>query len=209
MKHNNELPNGHFHKQWQLRVKTWFDQAGRKKRRRMNRLQKAAAITPRPLDSLRPAVRCPTVKYNSKLRAGRGFTLEELKTAKISPMYARTIGISVDHRRRNRSEESLQLNVARLQTYLSKLVLFPKNAKAAKKGDSPAAECEAATQILGTVLPITNAKTTEAPRKVTQAEKDVNVFKTLQKSRLDQRYAGIREKRAKIKAEEQLAAAKK
>lgn len=209
MKHNNELPNGHFHKQWQLRVKTWFDQAGRKKRRRMNRLQKSAAIAPRPLDSLRPAVRCPTVKYNLKLRAGRGFTLEELKAAKISPSFARTIGISVDHRRRNRSEESLQLNVARLQTYLSKLVLFPKKSNAPKKGDSSAAECEAATQLVGTIMPISNTTTTEAPRKVTQAEKDVNVFKTLQKSRLDERYAGIREKRAKIKAEEQLAAAKK
>ena len=79
MKHNNQLPNVHFHKDWQLRVKTWFDQPGRKKRRRNNRISKAARIAPRPIELLRPAVRCPTLKYNTKLRAGRGFTLDELK----------------------------------------------------------------------------------------------------------------------------------
>lgn len=79
MRHNNVLPNGHFRKDWQRRVKTWFDQAGRKKSRRVSRIQKAAKIAPRPIDKLRPAVRCPTVKYNMKLRLGRGFTVEELK----------------------------------------------------------------------------------------------------------------------------------
>lgn len=28
---------------------------------------------------LRPIVRCPSLKYNRRVRAGRGFTLEELK----------------------------------------------------------------------------------------------------------------------------------
>ena len=80
LKHNNQLPNQHFRKQWDRRVKTWFDQAGRKQSRRIARAQKAGRIAPRPLDGLlRPAVRCPTVRYNMKLRAGRGFTLEELK----------------------------------------------------------------------------------------------------------------------------------
>lgn len=79
-RHNNQLPNGHFHKDWQRRVKTWFDQPGRKASRRVARMQKAARIAPRPVDgALRPAVRCPTLKYNTKLRAGRGFTLVELK----------------------------------------------------------------------------------------------------------------------------------
>ncbi|KAJ1540646.1 60S ribosomal protein L13, partial [Cladochytrium tenue] len=80
MKHNNQLPNNHFRKHWQRRVKTWFDQPGRKKRRREHRLAKALAIAPRPIDGpLRPAVRAPTVRYNHKLRAGRGFSLDELK----------------------------------------------------------------------------------------------------------------------------------
>ncbi len=79
MRHNNVLPNAHLHKDWQRRVKTWFNQAGKKESRRIARAKKAALIAPRPLDGpLRPAVRCPTVKYNIKLRAGRGFTLDEL-----------------------------------------------------------------------------------------------------------------------------------
>lgn len=80
MKHNNVLPNQHFRKDWQLHVRTWFDQPGSKQTRRVARLKKAVAVAPRPVDGLlRPAVRCPTVKYNMKLRAGRGFTIEELK----------------------------------------------------------------------------------------------------------------------------------
>lgn len=26
VRHNNQVPNQHFHKDWQNRVKTWFDQ---------------------------------------------------------------------------------------------------------------------------------------------------------------------------------------
>ena len=36
-------------------------------------------VAPRPLGKLRPVVSCPTYKYNLKQRAGRGFTLEEIK----------------------------------------------------------------------------------------------------------------------------------
>ena len=79
-KRNNMIPNGHFHKDWQVRVKTWFNQPMRKARRRKNRIKKARAIAPRPVAGpLRPIVRCPTFKYNNKVRAGRGFTIEELK----------------------------------------------------------------------------------------------------------------------------------
>ncbi len=52
--------------------------------------------------------------------------------------YARTIGIAVDHRRRNKSLESLQANVQRLKTYKSKLILFPRNPS--KKGTKKVAE---------------------------------------------------------------------
>uniref|UniRef100_A0A914W2B9 Large ribosomal subunit protein eL13 n=1 Tax=Plectus sambesii TaxID=2011161 RepID=A0A914W2B9_9BILA len=79
-KRNNMIPNGHFHKDWQRRVRTWFNQPARKYRRRQARIEKAAAIAPRPISGLlRPSVRCPTGRYNRKLRVGRGFTLEELK----------------------------------------------------------------------------------------------------------------------------------
>ena len=80
MKHNNVLPNAHFKKDWDRRVKTWFDQAGQKRRRRLLRKEKAAAIAPRPAAGLlRPVVHCTTQKYNMKTRLGRGFTLQELK----------------------------------------------------------------------------------------------------------------------------------
>jgi large subunit ribosomal protein L13e len=83
IKHNQQLPNNHFHKDWQRRVRVHFDQPGRKSRRRAARLAKAAAVAPRPVDKLRPVVRCPTLKYNRRARAGRGFTLHELKVRTV------------------------------------------------------------------------------------------------------------------------------
>ena len=79
-KGNNMIPNGHFHKDWQKFVRCWFNQPARKQRRRDQRKKKAAAIMPRPVAGpLRPIVHCPTFKYHTRVRAGRGFTLEELK----------------------------------------------------------------------------------------------------------------------------------
>merc|ERR1711972_1106199 len=99
-------------------MRTWFDQAGRKKRRATNRKEKAKKLFPRPAAGLlRPVVHPPTQRYNMKLRLGRGFTLDELREAKIPVKLAPTIGIAADHRRRNRCTESLQENVARLQLY--------------------------------------------------------------------------------------------
>lgn len=77
---NGMVPNGHFHKDWQRYVRTWFDQPMRKKRRAKRRLLKAKKVAPRPAAGLlRPVITCPSIKYNSRVRAGRGFTLEELK----------------------------------------------------------------------------------------------------------------------------------
>lgn len=45
--HPKIIPNVHLHKHWQLRVKTWFDQPGRKKRRRLTRAKRAASIGPK------------------------------------------------------------------------------------------------------------------------------------------------------------------
>ena len=83
-KRNQMIPNAHFHKDWDTYVKTWFNQPARKERRRKARGLKAAKVAPRPVKSLRPIVRCPTFKYNIKDRAGRGFTLEELKGAGLT-----------------------------------------------------------------------------------------------------------------------------
>lgn len=51
------------------------------------------------------------------------------QAAGIPKKLASTIGISVDHRRRNRSLEGLQANVQRLKTYKAKLVVFPRRAR--------------------------------------------------------------------------------
>lgn len=61
-------------------VKTWFNQPARKERRHLARVAKAARIAPRPASGpLRPVVHCQTVRYNAKVRAGRGFSHDELR----------------------------------------------------------------------------------------------------------------------------------
>lgn len=139
VRHNNVVPNEHFRKKWQKMVRTWFNQPGRKLRRRNARAEKAKKVFPRPVSGpLRPVVHGQTVKYNSKVRQGRGFTLAELRAAGININVAPTIGIAVDHRRRNLSQEGLDANVQRLKEYKSKLVLFPRKAKAPKVRDRSA-----------------------------------------------------------------------
>ncbi|KAL5021088.1 hypothetical protein ScPMuIL_000243 [Solemya velum] len=202
-KRANMVPNGHFHKEWQPMVRTWFNQPMRKKRRHQRRVKKARDIAPRPIAGLlRPIIRCPTFKYNTKIRAGRGFTLEELKAAGIFKKQARAIGISVDFRRRNRSVESLQQNVQRLKEYKSKLILFPKKSSKPRKGDASAEEIKMATQLLsGQVMPVTQVQKTEKARAITDEEKKFSAFTTLRTARANKRLFGLREKRAKEKAE--------
>ncbi|KAM2367339.1 hypothetical protein EV1_044583 [Malus domestica] len=117
VKHNNVIPSSYFRKHWQNYViKNWFNQPARKTRRRTARQKKAVKIFPRPTTGrLRPIVHGQTLKYNMEVRAGRGFTLEELKSAGIPKKLALTIGISVDHRRKNRYLEEEIANATQLQ----------------------------------------------------------------------------------------------
>ena len=197
-KHNNIIPNGHFKKDWQNRVRVWLDQPARKQRRRNNRAKKASRIFPRPTESLRPAVRCPTVRYNNRLRYGRGFTLDELKAAEIPRRFAKTIGISVDHRRKNKSVEGFQRNVRRLKVYQSKLVLFPRSAnKAPKANETAYSELPNQVQHKGHVLPITRSKgKVPKARKITDEEKSASVVAQLKKARKDQRTVGRKNKKS-------------
>lgn len=203
-RHNNVIPNGHFHKDWQHHVRTWFNQPGQKKSRRIARAAKAQKVAPRPVDGpLRPVVHAQTFRYHTKLRAGRGFTLDELKEAGINRHLAATIGIAVDHRRRNRSVEGLQSNVQRLKAYKSKLLLFPRKTKHPKKADSPLESLAKATQgNLASVLPITQAVTRTKARKVTEEDTKRSVYNLLRVARADARMHGIREKKKKEAAEE-------
>eukprot|EP01099_Mayorella_cantabrigiensis_P001303 TRINITY_DN1565_c0_g3_i3.p1 TRINITY_DN1565_c0_g3~~TRINITY_DN1565_c0_g3_i3.p1 ORF type:complete len:203 (-),score=54.00 TRINITY_DN1565_c0_g3_i3:160-768(-) len=199
-KRNNVIPNAHFHKHWQERVKVWLDQPARKLRRRQARAKKARRVFPRPVQGLlRPAVRPPTIKYNMKVRFGRGFTFEELKAAGFNRHEARNIGVSVDHRRKNRSEEQFRANVQRLKTYKAKLVVFPRKTKKVKTGDTAVDQASKVAQLKGTVVPIKRVSVKSQARAITVAERKVSAYATLRKARSDARLVGIRKKRAEIK----------
>ena len=118
--------------------------------------------------------------------------MAELKAVGLTAKYARTIGISVDHRRQNKAQETFDANVARLQEYKSKLVIFDKKTKAA--------EAAAYEQVsTGAVFPVVQPSVESAPRAVEVPEQ--TAFRTLRLARNDKKYKGIREKRAKDKAE--------
>lgn len=134
VKHNNAIPNTHLRKHWKKFVKCWFDQPARKRRRQAARVAKAESVFPRPLHHLRPIVRKPTARYNSQTRLGRGFSLRELRAAGLNSSWARSVGISVDHRRQNNSVEAFQANVKRLQEYKERLILWPRHGDETKKG---------------------------------------------------------------------------
>ena len=53
-------------------------------------------------------------------------TLIIFQAAGVNRKQALSIGIAVDHRRKNRSQESLQANVLRLKEYKSRLIVFPR-----------------------------------------------------------------------------------
>jgi len=106
-------------------------------RRREARKSKAAAAAPRPVGLLRPTVRGQSERYNAKAKQGRGFSLAELKAAGLTPAAAGTIGIAVDHRRVNKSEESLAANKARLQAYLATVVVAKRKVKGADASTVP------------------------------------------------------------------------
>jgi len=122
------VPNDHLRKDWYKRVKTYFDDPARARRRHNARVLLAKKIAPRPAEGpLRPLVHCPTVRYNSKVRLGRGFTKEELIAAGFDPARARFMGIAVDTRRVHAKDEDLKKqNIARLAAYKAKFVRVPK-----------------------------------------------------------------------------------
>jgi len=198
-KGNNAIPGEHFHKDWQRYVRTWFNQPARKTRRHQKRVKKARDIMPRPVGgALRPIVRCPTFKYNTRVRAGRGFTIDELKAAGINKRVARTLGIAVDYRRRIKAVESLQLNVQRLKEYRAKLILFPKKLGKPKKGDSTEEELKVATQMKGKkVMPIFVIPKRDKARAITEEERKYSAFVALRQARAHLRLAGARAKKAK------------
>lgn len=177
-------------------IKNWFNQPARKIRRRQTRLQKAKAIFPCPLQKLRPSVTRCSQKFNLTQRIGRGFTLRELQEVNLTAGKARQIGIAVDPRRKNKSEESVARNVARLKEYLSKVTIFSKQAKPE--------EIQQAIQHQGVVMPIVNPKPVITTGSIAEAKKEVpeNLFMYLRNART----AHKRERLARRDAEREAAA---
>lgn len=201
VRHNNVVPNQHFHKKWQTRVRTTLGQGIQKKVRRDKRKQKAAAIAPRPAaGSFRPLVRAPTQRYNTKLRLGRGFTFEELKGANINPKFANSVGICVDHRRSNKCQESFDLNVARLNDYKSRLIVFPRKSRKVVKGDATKEEIARVTQLKGVICPIQKEESETEYTELTDEMKSFNAHYTLRAARNEQKMSVIRKRMAADKA---------
>ena len=187
VKHNNIIPNIHCKKKYlqssrgPLKVKLALNQATRKKARRVKRAARAAAKAPAPLRKLRPIVHCHTQKYSAKTRLGKGFSLEELKGAGLSPSYAMTVGIAIDWRRQNHSEESLATNIARLEAYKQNLVIL-------KKGDA-----SAPAQLQGDVMPLPKATHDELEMmNLTDELKSFPAFTTMRVARKETKVDGFR-----------------
>jgi large subunit ribosomal protein L13e len=137
---------------------------------------------------LRPAVRGQTNRYNGKIKLGRGFTVRELREAGVRGVeYARSIGIAVDLRRKDTSNESLKLNASRLKEYLAKLILYPRSAGKYEK-NAPIAEAKESvlagpnSKVQNThrqVIPLPKPEIGYSWTNITKEMKDVNAFKTL------------------------------
>eukprot|EP00827_Trimyema_finlayi_P002317 TRINITY_DN214_c0_g1_i7.p2 TRINITY_DN214_c0_g1~~TRINITY_DN214_c0_g1_i7.p2 ORF type:complete len:161 (-),score=66.23 TRINITY_DN214_c0_g1_i7:196-648(-) len=146
---------------------------------------------------------CIRDRYNTKVTQGRGFSLAEIKGAGLGIQFARSIGIAVDHRRINKSQESLDLNIKRLKEYISKLVLFPKIQKKQKKGlvnDTPAADLEKVVQQQNTESQLMglkpfNLKKREKAVKITKEMAANKAYQTIRTERMVQKHNGKKNKK--------------
>lgn len=133
-----------------------------------------------------------------------------MQEAGIPRKLAPTIGISVDPRRQNLSDESLKANVERLKEYQKRLILFPRRAGKTKKGDASADEVKAAKSgdnllnRTGEALPIKNVVEVKEGN-VKNYPSEENAYRKLRLARSDARLVGVRAKRAAAKAEEDAA----
>jgi large subunit ribosomal protein L13e len=131
-----------------------------------------------------------------------------VQEAGIPRPLAPTIGISVDSRRQNLSEESLAINVARLKAYKERMILLPRKSNNPKKGDTKTdmskieklASIAAAMPIPSVESGFSEIKKSEMPK----AHED-GAYRHLRLARSEARYAGAKEKRLKDKAEAETA----
>jgi len=124
----------------------------------------------------------------------------------------------VDPRRANLSQEPIAVNVERLKAYRARLILFPRKSGQHKTLDASKEDVKAAQEEhgkiikhLGKVLPIENVSRAAAVGEVKRSEMGEgtkDAYHTLRLARSDARLVGVREKRAKAKADEATAAKK-
>ena len=203
------IHSAHLRKHWNkghyTGVRCFFNKMAHKKIRLQKRAAKAAAVSPRPLDKLRPIVMGMTRKYSSKVRIGRGFSLAELKEAGLSASFAQTVGIAVDHRRHNKNAETMAANVKRLNDYKAKLILFPAKDGKVKKGminDSTADKLKNVEQNkTPSIFGLPPVDKTSAPEPITKEMLAAKIYQKLRLERINKRYNGKRLAAAK-KAEE-------
>lgn len=182
------LSNVHLNKDWQEKVKTFFNQPAKKLKRRQVRAAKAKKLGPNPTHALRPAVRGQTRRYNNKIKLGRGFTISELKLAGIRGVeYARSIGIAIDTRRKDTCSETQKMNAERIKEYVSKMILYPRknNDKKPQVLEATADQLKSveATQQNTTrsVIPLPKAESAFSWTAITKQMKDDIVYKRLRK----------------------------
>ncbi|MGH0115704.1 UNVERIFIED_CONTAM: hypothetical protein FKN15_046889 [Acipenser sinensis] len=139
------------------------------------------------------------VRYHTRVHSGRSLTLEELKAAGSHKNVALTISIAVDACHRNRSTESLQTNVQWLKEYRSKLGRLP-CPRREKRSRWP-------HNLLGQSCQLRIQKDLqiykkEKARVISEEEKSFKAFASLRMARSNARLFGIRAKRAKEAADQ-------
>ena len=184
------------------KVKCFFNVNGHKTVRSQKRQERAAARSPAPLDLLRPTVKACTRRYASKIRFGRGFSLEEIRAAGLTPAFARTVGIAVDHRRHG-SNQLENANIQRLTTYKANLVLFPRVEGKAKKGEiaDSTTRLDTPQNTTGRVLALPAVKPRVGLAALTKDLKSKKVYRSIREARINRKYEGKRIKRAKEAAD--------
>lgn len=163
MKNNHPIPHNHF-KKTALRYRTTFHEKARAIKQQQVKEEKRSRSYPAQVEKLRPIVRCPTLRYKTRERLGRGFTPEECEAAGHDYRELRTLGVSIDLRRRNHNKEAFDQNVERIVKYMSKLVIFKDRQEARKSG---------VKQHKGKIMPVEKKKPVVESVKICEIESKV------------------------------------
>lgn len=137
------------------------------------------------------------------IRGLRRNNANNYQAAGIPKLVAPTIGIAVDPRRANLSEESLAANVERLKAYKARLIVFPRKAGKPKAGDSKDIDASKVVSLVNASLPFSPVADAHSTVKKSDMPKahEGGAYTLLRKTRSDKRNQGAREKRVRDAAE--------